>query len=176
MFDHIDYLQFGNSKQKSAYNAIRSLGIIDHLSEYHPILCGTLPIEIDIDGSDLDLIFEVYQFSGFEEKVKTLYGDMENFMIKRTLIREVPVVKANFIFEGFEFELFGQPKPVKEQYAYLHMIIEYSLLKQFPHLKAEVMNLKKQGFKTEPAFCMLLGLEGDPYEQLLDYGTQLGII
>lgn len=176
MLDKIDYLQLGNEKQIHAYKAISSLGIMENLAEYNPILCGTFPLEIDIVGSDLDIIMEVFDFLPYEKRVETLYGGKENFNIKKLLIREVPVIKANFIFDGFEFELFAQPQSVKEQYAYLHMIIEDSLMKQFPNIRVEVIQLKMQGFKTEPAFCKVLGLEGDPYESLLNYGRSVGII
>lgn len=176
MFDKIDYLRLGNEKQIRAYNAINNLGIMDNLSEYNPTLCGTFPLGIDIVGSDLDIIMDVIDFLPYEKRVETLYGDKENFNIKKLLIREVSVVKANFIFDGFEFELFAQPQSVKEQYAYLHMIIENSLMKQFPNIRAEVIQLKKEGFKTEPAFCEVLGLEGDPYESLLNYDRRMGII
>ncbi|MFC0560150.1 DUF4269 domain-containing protein [Halalkalibacter alkalisediminis] len=33
------------------------------LIAYTPLLCGTLPIQIDIDGSDLDIIMEVNEFN-----------------------------------------------------------------------------------------------------------------
>ncbi len=177
MFENVSCLQFGNKKQKKVYLAIINLGIMDSLSEFNPTLCGTVPIGIDITGSDLDIIMEVYDSDRFENKVTTLYRDTENFKIKRLLIREVPVVKANFIFDGFEFELFGQPQPIKKQYAYLHMIIENYIIKEFPNIKTEVISLKKQGFKTEPAFCEVLRLESeDPFESLLEYGKQKGII
>lgn len=176
MFDKIDYLQLGNEKQICAYVAISNLGIMDNLSEYNPTLCGTFPLGIDIVGSDLDIIMNVDDFLPYEKKIETLYGDKENFNVKRLLIREVSVVKANFIFGGFEFELFAQPQSVKEQYAYLHMVVENSLLKQFPYIRAEVIQLKKDGFKTEPAFCEVLGLKGDPYVSLLNYGRRRGII
>lgn len=177
MFRNINYLQLGNEKQNKAYTAIRNLGILDSLSEYNPTLCGTFPIGIDITGSDLDIIMEVYDLKRFKKKVNTLYRVKENFKIKNLLIREVPVVKANFIFDGFEFELFGQPLPIKKQYAYLHMIIENFIIKEFPNIQSEIISLKKQGIKTEPAFCKVLRLEGeDPYESLLEYGKQKGII
>ncbi|WP_075618597.1 DUF4269 domain-containing protein [Paenisporosarcina indica] len=176
MFDNIDYLQLGNEKQIHAFEAISNLGIMQNLSEYKPTLCGTFPLGIDIVGSDLDIIMEVNDFLPYEKMVETLYGDKENFNIKRLVIREVLVVKANFIFGGFEFELFAQPQTIKEQYAYLHMIIENSLLKQIPNMRAEVIKLKIQGIKTEPAFCKVLGLEGDPYESLLNYGRRMRII
>jgi Domain of unknown function (DUF4269) len=176
MFDTIDYLQTGNTRQKLAYQAISQLGIMNDLSEYHPVLCGTLPIGIDIAGSDLDMIMEVADFDGFEEKVNTLYGNKEGFLTNRLIIRGVPVLTANFIFEGFEFELFGQPQPVHQQYAYLHMIIEHALLQLHPDMREQVIKLKQQGYKTEPAFCTVLGIEGDPYEGLIQFGKSMGII
>ncbi|MBB6452333.1 hypothetical protein HNQ94_000778 [Salirhabdus euzebyi] len=176
MFETIDYLQYGNEKQRLAYNAIRGLRIIEYLKEYTPILCGTLPIGIDLEGSDLDIIMRVVDFDQFEDKVKSLYRQEENFKLKRRVIREIPVIKANFIYGGFEFELFGQPKPVHEQFAYLHMIIENHILKENPHIREEILNYKNRGYKTEAAFCKVLKLKGDPYIELLQYGRNLGII
>lgn len=174
MFENITYLESGNAKQKRAYKAINDVGIMDSLVEFNPILCGTVPINLDISGSDLDIIMEVYDFEHFDEMARRLYGHRENFKIKRLSIREVPVIKVNFVYDGLEFELFGQPVPVTKQYAYLHMVIEHWLMEQHPHLRMAVIQLKKQGVKTEPAFCKLLGLEGDPYESLLKYGKSLG--
>lgn len=88
----------------------------------------------------------------------------------------MPTVKANFLFNGFEIELFGQPQSTTRQYAYLHMVIEAQLMHQNPGIKEKVISLKKQGYKTEPAFCKVLGLEGDPYRRLLDFGMKHGII
>ncbi len=176
MINDIDYLRFGSEKQKRAYNAIYDLGIMNDLSDYTPVLCGTIPIEVDIECSDLDIIMEVNNFKKFETRINALYNGKKDFLLKSTIIRNIPIIKANFIFEGFEFELFGQAQPVQQQYAYLHMIIEQTLLKQFPTLKEEVIRLKQQGFKTEPAFCNILGLKGDPYERLIEFGKEKGII
>jgi len=76
-------------------------------------------------------------------------------------------VKMNFEFGGFEFECFGQPVPVERQYAYRHMLAEHDLLVRYPKMRNEVIRLKEQGIKTEPAFARLLQLDGDPYEALL---------
>ncbi|TQR17544.1 DUF4269 domain-containing protein [Psychrobacillus vulpis] len=176
MIQTIKYLKLGNLKQSRAFSVISDLGIMDDLSEYHPTLCGTLPLGIDIEGSDLDIIMEVANFNQFEKKVKTLYGDQENFILKKLIIRDFPVIKANFIYKEFEFELFGQQQPVNRQYAYLHMIIENVILEQLPLIKEEVIRLKEQGYKTEPAFCKVLGLEGDPYERLVEFGKEKGFI
>jgi len=50
------------------------------------------------------------------------------------------------------------------------MVIEYQLLvKHGSVCREKIIELKKQGFKTEPAFAFLLGLKGNPYEELLKY-------
>ncbi|RXI96148.1 DUF4269 domain-containing protein [Anaerobacillus alkaliphilus] len=177
MFTSIDYLKLGNERQRRAYDAIQKVGIMDNLAIYTPILCGTLPIGIDVDGSDLDIIMEVHNFSRFREQVKDLYSHLDNYRLKEVIIRDVPVVKANFLFEGYEFELFGQPQPVFEQNAYLHMIIEDQLIKCIPTLRDQVISLKQRGYKTEPAFCKVLGLdESDPYLSLINYGRNICLI
>jgi hypothetical protein len=67
-------------------------------------------------------------------------------------------------------------KPVYTQNAYLHMVIEHSILKSWPELKKQVIHLKRVGHNTEEAFCKLLGISGDPYEKLIRYGIEEGII
>ncbi|KGX87128.1 DUF4269 domain-containing protein [Pontibacillus marinus] len=169
-------METGNKKQQEAYAAIKNLDILKHLKSYTPVLCGTLPIGIDITSSDLDIIMEVHDFNLFEEKVKALYSNKKNFKVKRITIRGREVVKSNFIFNNFEFELFGQSTPVHKQNAYLHMIIEHNLMENDPSLKEEVIKLKKQGYKTEPAFCKVLNITGDSYSGLIQFGVKQGII
>lgn len=176
LIDLFEGMKTGNKKQQDAYSAIMELNIFNELSSYNPVLCGTLPIGIDIVGSDLDIIMEVQELEHFAEQLQTLYYNKDNFTMKRTTIRGKEVVKANFVFNNFEFELFGQAQPLHKQNAYLHMIIEHKLLQKVPNLKEKVINLKKQGYKTEPAFCKLLGITGDPYVSLIQLGVEEGIV
>jgi len=53
------------------------------------------------------------------------------------------------------------------------MVIEHLIMEQFPNIRREVIHLKKQGYKTEPAFCKILGLDGDPYDSLIEYGKKM---
>ncbi|WP_226659385.1 DUF4269 domain-containing protein [Pseudalkalibacillus hwajinpoensis] len=166
----------GNKKQRNAYNTIIELGIFEEMNVYRPVLCGTIPLGIDLDHSDLDIVMEVKDLDRFEKKLNNLYGSKPSFKINRKLIRGREAVKANFLFNNFELELFGQDQPIHCQNAYLHMIIEYEIIKSNPALKDKVIELKEHGYKTEPAFCELLDISGDPYEALIQYGIKEGII
>ncbi|MCT1903570.1 DUF4269 domain-containing protein [Oceanobacillus sojae] len=176
MLKNLRYLKSGNEKQRKAFKAIDQLNIMEDLKIYSPILCGTIPLHVDTSSSDLDIIMEVHDFSGFREKINFLYGAYPQFRFKQKIIRNKPIVKANFIYHNFEFELFGQAQAVTQQYAYLHMVIEKYLLDKNPSWIREIIALKEQGFKTEQAFCHMLGLTGDPYEALIDYGLGKQII
>ncbi|MBR7796357.1 MAG: DUF4269 domain-containing protein [Bacillota bacterium] len=172
----LDRLKFGDWTQKCAFKAIENINIMEDLQQYTPFLCGTFPLGIHTEASDLDIIVEAQDLSAFAEKIRSLYGGFDAFSIKRKKIRNHAVVKANFLYQDFEFELFGQAQPVHQQYAYLHLIIEDYLLQSFPSLKPLVKVLKENGFNTEEAFCELLGLDGNPFEQLIHYGKRIRII
>ncbi|MDQ0352162.1 hypothetical protein J2R98_001996 [Alkalibacillus filiformis] len=169
-------MEFGNNRQQKALTAINELNILNDLSRYDPILCGTIPLQIDIEDSDLDIIFYVTNFSEFEDKVLKLYSHLSDFKLERKRIRDEDVVKANFNFKGFEFEMFGQNQPTHKQHAYLHMIVQAEVLKRDESMKCKVIELKEKGYKTEPAFCEVLGIDGDPYIGLLEYGEKKGFI
>ncbi len=50
------------------------------------------------------------------------------------------------------------------------MLIDAKLLKKFDaSFKNKIIELKKNGYKTEPAFAKVLELKGNPYLALLEY-------
>lgn len=114
---------------------------------------------------------EVHNFERFNDEVQSRYGKLERFTLNELTVQEIPTMICNFTFEYMDFEIFAQPIPVVEQNAYRHMIIEHHLLMTFPLIRDEIIHLKRQGLKTEPAFAKVLGLSGDPYEELLKIGT-----
>ncbi|WP_370458054.1 DUF4269 domain-containing protein [Thalassobacillus sp. CUG 92003] len=176
MISRLGSLRAGDVKQVDAWHTIQRLNIMNDLAEHSPVLCGTIPLGIYTEHSDLDIILEVHDFPAFTNKVRHLYQHLQQFNLKEKWIRNERVIKVNFTVEGWMVELFGQNKAVSHQYAFLHMIVEEELLTRYPHIKETIIHLKQQGHTTEAAFCEVLGLRGDPYEALLKFGKDDGII
>lgn len=167
-FKNIEYLKQGNQKQQIAYKELSELFIFQKLKEYTPTLCGTIPIAIDTDESDLDIICYCNNLSDFKSKITGLYIRQNDFEVHEKVNRNLKTIVARFSSRSFTIELFGQNRPVEEQEAYRHMLIEHKiLLEKGETFRQHIIMLKKQGFKTEPAFAKLLGITGDPYIELL---------
>lgn len=169
-FDTIEYLQEGTQRQREAYRVLTEHQVLSKLELFAPILVGTIPINIDIDTSDLDIICHWTHNQLFTTVVIDAFGGEKGFSLRKSFVSEHEVVVANFEIGGFEIEIFGQNMPTKQQMAYRHMLIEYQLLTERGEMfRQEVIALKQKGHKTEPAFGILLGLQGNPYVELLAY-------
>jgi hypothetical protein len=168
----ISYLLSGTARQRKAYHTLQALEIFTILCRYTPTLVGTMPLNIDIEGSDLDIICEIYELSIFAHQVAATFSRQDSFRLEVKKIGRTPSVTANFTFAGFPIEIFGQPQPVTSQHAYCHMIVEDRLL-AIGRDKARrgVRLLKQAGFKTEPAFARYFNLAGDPYQTLFQLAT-----
>lgn len=170
-FTDIAYLQQGNTRQRETYAVLKDNQVMERLQLFSPVLAGTIPIGVDITGSDLDILCCFTDPVHFAEVVKTGFKQETGFKIRTQSMPGGLAVIAGFFCDAFEIEVFGQRLPVQQQYGYRHMLVEYALLQRFgASLRQEVIELKKRGYKTEPAFARALGLEGDPYEALLQPG------
>ncbi len=167
-FRNIEYLKTGNRKQKLAYSELISLNIFSDLKAYNPILTGTIPIDIDIPESDLDIICECQNHNKFTEDLIKLFGKNNNFSISTKLNKGITSTIAEFTGKYFIIEIFGQNVPTEKQNAYRHLLIEHQILKEKDSdFKNAIIELKKSGLKTEPAFTQLLRIKGNPYDELL---------
>ncbi|MDR6195291.1 DUF4269 domain-containing protein [Siphonobacter sp. SORGH_AS_0500] len=169
-FETIEYLKSGNNRQKKAYQVLSTYQIFEKLSAYDPLLVGTIPLAIDIENSDLDVICCFTEQQEFRETVTRLFQSEKDFKIWDNNRLESEAVVASFRIDSFELEVFGQHIPTRQQLGYRHMIIEYKILhERGEDFRQEIITLKKQGIKTEPAFAKLLALEGNPYQELLKF-------
>ncbi|MEC5173770.1 DUF4269 domain-containing protein [Chryseobacterium nepalense] len=168
-FTTIEYLKSGNERQQKAYQLLSKHCFFEKLKAYSPILAGTIPIEIDIEGSDLDIICKVdlkFEENFLNDVLSCIPHDAE-IKVEYPVLNGEKCITVNFGLEEFPIEIFGQNKPSTMQNAYRHMIAEYKILQEKGEdFKQKIIQLKQQGMKTEPAFGMLLGLE-NPYEDLL---------
>lgn len=142
--------------------------VLKKLVSFQPLLAGTVPLGIELENSDLDIVCCWQDKDHFIDIVEQHFSTYPQFVLQEKIIGGTTTVIANFWVECFEVELFGQQIPPQEQAAYRHMLIEHKLLLLHGEaFKQQVIHLKQQGHKTEPAFAKLLGLQGDPYEALL---------
>nr|WP_315222240.1 DUF4269 domain-containing protein [uncultured Flavobacterium sp.] len=169
-FSTIDYLKDGNFKQQKAFEVLTQHQVLVLLSNFDPLLVGTIPINIDTDNSDLDIICCYKSKTDFITQLQDNFSTKSHYTIREALIDNIESVIANFSIANFQIEIFGQNIPVKKQNGYRHMIIEHEILKKKgDNFRLEIIKLKQQGYKTEPAFGKLLELKGNPYQALLEY-------
>lgn len=167
-FNNIDYLAKGNRSQQSAFKVLTNFKVMESLTEFTPILVGTVPLQINIAGSDLDIICSYTDQQHFISTVNKCFGTYVGFVLKNILVKEEETILVSFTLEDWPVEVFAQKVPVHQQAGYRHMIVEYNLLLQHgTTLKEEVLKLKEQGLKTEPAFAAALNIKGDAYTALL---------
>ncbi|MBE7175413.1 MAG: DUF4269 domain-containing protein [Mucilaginibacter polytrichastri] len=172
IFPDLSELKTGTPRQKAAYVALTGNRIMEKLAPWTPVLAGTIPLNIDREESDLDILCCADDLPDFREHIGKVFGHHAGFSVFERTAQNEPAVVARFICDGFPVELFAQRIPVSRQYAFRHLLIERELLKiHGEDFRRHITALKKSGLKTEAAFAQLLGITGDPYEQLLVYGA-----
>lgn len=169
-FSNIDYLRDGSPIQRKGWEVLTASNMLVILKPFHPILTGTLPLDIFLEGkSDLDISCEVYNHDEFSSLVKEFFSDRPHFTIRDKALGFVHSTIVNFMQDDFPVEIVAQSLPIQEHVAVRHLQIEYTILQHYgDSFKAQVLDLKRQGIKTEPAFAELLHLKGDPYKALLN--------
>jgi len=167
-FYDINYLNKGSEIQKRGFLELVKTNVLDLLKSYDPVLAGTLPLDLFIEGSDLDILCYAPELNLFESFVINQFATQHRFTIYRSPVNGIDSVISQFETSEFRYEIFGQPIPTRSQQAYQHLVIEEKILSiQGAVFRKQVVALKKAGLKTEPAFAQLLGLKGDPYAALL---------
>ena len=171
-FKDIHYLLTGSIEQRKVYELLTEECIMQMLSRYDPILVGTFPLDIQVSTSDIDLICYANDLAGFTYYLSESFGKHQNFELNHLPQLDPPAIVANFIIRSQEIEIFGQDIPSDQQMGYLHLAVEHQILLKYGQtFKENIIQLKKNGIKTEPAFCQLLGLSGNPYIELIKYNV-----
>ncbi len=170
----IDALREGTTTQQAAWRVLVALGILEILAPFQARLVGTIPIDVDIPGSDLDIICHAPDLDALARTLEAHFSYLPDFRFSRKQHYRQSVLICEFRYGGFPIQVYGSPTPVARQRAWVHLVAEAHLLAQGgAAAKAAVRALKLAGEKTEPAFAQVFGLAGDPYEVLYDLGMRL---
>jgi hypothetical protein len=138
------------------------------LAEFDPHLAGTLPLDVDLPTSDLDILCHATDPEAFAIALWAAFSGETGFSLRQWIISDRPVI-ASFVAHGWPFQVFGQKKPVREQNGWRHFLAERRLLRLGgATFRAAILRERARGAKTEPAFAAVLRLKGDPYLAILD--------
>lgn len=159
-----DYLACGNKRQRLCHHLLASNGIMEHLADYTPVVVGTIPINIDVPNSDMDIICRTKDFEAFERLLCDKFRKYGTFFLEK----HKDNISCSFEIENQQFEIYAEDIPVHRQNAYRHMLIEYRILNLLGEsFRRLIVELKLNGLKTEPAFASLLKLHGNPFSEIL---------
>jgi len=171
-FSNIEYLRAGNEKQRAAWDVLSGTGLFGMLEIYEPVLAGTIPIGIDVEGSDLDIVCRYTRKENFVHDMESRFASEKGFSLNERIGTDI--ILCRFDKGGFPVEIYASLMNPSMSNAFRHMISEYRILRLAPpQFRKDIIDLKNEGVKTEPAFAKLLRLDGNPYEAmtLLEYWT-----
>lgn len=173
----IDYLKAGSARQRRAYESLARLEILPKIKSWmgdeiglgeDPALAGSVPIDLALDESDLDIITYSPDLKAFSKLLQTEFGSLEGFQSSRGIVLGIATLITKFRFHDEDYEVFTQNCLVPRQNAVIHLLVEARLLELGgPVFRDRIMKARRSGEKTEPAFGLVLGLE-EPYRELLD--------
>ncbi len=164
------FLARGNRRQRRALAVLQRLDIFRRLAPFDVRLAGTVPIAVDIPGSDLDILCKADAYPPLLEILRKQYGAYPGFSVDRHPDR----LLVRFKCEGVPVEIYAASTSTEKQRAWVHMIAEWHLLQQADRGAIQaIRHLKTKGMKTEPAFAHYFGLAGDPYETLYRMGQAI---
>lgn len=161
------FLAEGSADQRRAFATLSRHRPFDRLARHDTGLAGTFPIDIAVEGSDLDILVKADDPFAMAPFLDAAFGHHPGYAHRRTTAADGPALVAGFTLDGLPIEIFVQALPVARQMGWRHMLVEARLLALAPSLRPAIRALKQAGMKTEPAFARLLALAGDPYQALL---------
>ncbi len=138
------------------------------LKEFTPVFAGTIPLDIDIQGSDIDIICCVTEFTRFQTRLRECFEHLQNFIITESYGQGSRHSISQFEGHGFRVEIYGEQKEVTKQNGFLHLIAEAKLLEiGGVSSRDEIRKIKNKGHKTEPAFAEYFKIDGNSYSELI---------
>ena len=82
-FLNITYLSEGNPIQRQALSTIQTYKLWDILEPFDPVLAGTIPIEINVSNSDLDVLCCAADLELFGTLMDESFSEMPDFKMQK---------------------------------------------------------------------------------------------
>lgn len=173
----IEYLATGSERQRRASRVLSASHLWQRLGDLADVefaLAGSLPLDLAVDESDLDVVVCVPDLKVFLQQLRQAFGHERDFEAGLGVGRGGRCVLASFVLrnesdEKERIEIFAQTLPLPTQAAVVHLLIEARLMGLAPEGSSFVSRLveaRGRGLKTEEAFGEVLELR-EPYEELL---------
>ena len=147
---------------------VEDLKLLPRLERFSPVLIGTPPLGIATEESDIDIACSASDLHAFIDFAEREFGHLEQYACAFREHLDAPAVVVQFFFRQWPVEIFCQQTDTLDQAGVRHFFVEKRLLDLEPRLGDRVLELRRSGAKTEPAFCSVLKLEGDPYDAILE--------
>ncbi len=161
-------LKDGSPVQREAHAILLKSEIFSILEAFDPAHVGTIGNDIDIPGSDIDIICSAPEFSEVRNALAPKFTSIEGYTDYDSTVRGNEVFVAK-IPTSPPIEIYCERQPTTEQLGYRHYLLGCRVLKLAgPAGHTLLRSLKRKGIKTEPAFATILGLTGDPYLSFLE--------
>lgn len=171
---NLEYLKKGTPTQQAAFAVLQDAHLFELLASFCPVLAGTIPLDVDLPGSDLDILCEVREFAPFATRIRGAFGHLPDFYQNTKALNGVASHITRFTWTltpngvSFPIEIVGQAVPTGEQRAFRHLVAEARLLAwDGEAARNTIRALKRAGMKTEPAFAHYFGLGGEPFAAVL---------
>lgn len=175
-FHGLDALQSVSPRGQKAAALLLQHGVWNEFVGFDPIVVGTFPINLDIDGSDIDILCHCPDFDSFEARVQSAFDLFDGFRLHHRPATEHvgAAIVVRFVLDDLPVEVFATGTPSQSQFGFRHMLVEARVIALLGEsFASDIRQLKCEGIKTEPAFALMLNLGGDPYialDRLYDLG------
>lgn len=147
---------------------VSELRLFEIFQNHEPFIAGTIPLAIDGPESDIDFLVSVVNHDEFIQICESHFSGLTDFEIYQGHQNGADYSLCRFKHRSFPFEIYAAYESTFQQNGFVHFQVEEKILKYGPvEWRDEVIKLKTEGLKTEPAFAKLLNQnEEDPYQFL----------
>lgn len=161
------------SRYTECLGLLDRFGILAKLRNFSPEFVGSIPIQVDLPRSDIDIVCTIGP--GLMDALES-FSRFSEFKLSERDLGGVPSIVCRFLLNNEKVEIVSQPIQSRKQISFLHLEVEKEILRtREDAFRLKVIEEKKKGKSTEEAFAGLLELQGDPYSSLIDYGREIGV-